>query len=130
MSLPIIKVKHWHYRANPSQISVCSLETFIDPSGMYSILVTELGTNSGPSVTNSHEALREAIVTELELPDDQPYRFYERYDRNSYVPPRDDLNEISEVSLAGWRHVPEEEWDRIYIAPQRTRPKTVRRAKT
>ncbi len=128
IKLPIVKISRWYYRATRSLTSCCRLETFVDSRGRFSILVTELSDNIGPSVTDSHGGLYKSIVRELKLPAALPYEFYERYDRNSYEPPRDDLCEISRVALKNgvphWFYVPDEEWDMIYANPKRPRPKT------
>ncbi|HYX38515.1 MAG TPA: hypothetical protein VE954_35890 [Oligoflexus sp.] len=128
IKLPIVKVSRWYYRATQSVTSCCRLETFVDSHGRFSILVTELSDNRGPSVTDSHGALCKSIIQELKLPAALPYEFYERFDRNSYAPPRDDLCEVTRVALKNgvphWFYVPDEEWDMIYANPKRPRPKT------
>lgn len=121
----IVKYERWHYRVNSSQIATCKLETFFDPRGRYSILVTERSDNPGPSVTNSHEVLRREIVRFLRLSHKVHFKFYEWYDRDSYNPSRDDLDEVCQVYMKGdsphWEYVSDEDWELIYSGPRQPR---------
>lgn len=121
----IVKVDKWIYRVNPTTLACCKLETFFAPDGMFSILVTERGDNTGPSITNDHENLRLEIFKWLQMSKQVVHRFYEQYDRDSYVPPRDDLSEICLVTVKGaahhWQFVPDEEWEKIYNEPRKPR---------
>lgn len=133
---PIIKVDRWFWRYTNNIVASCRLETFRCSAGHYCVLVTERGDNPGVSVTNGHAELRKAVRSWLQLPEDMLVIWYERYDRDSYIPPRDDLSETSQVFYSphknGWHwfHVTEEDWDEIYHTPQRPKPVVKRRKAT
>lgn len=132
----IVRYERWYWRSKSNAVGCCKLETWRDAAGGYHVLVTERGDNPGPSVTNDHAVLREALEKWLEIPDGMPYCFWEQYDEESYRPPRDrEWREICSVTLSTrgphWRYVPDDEWQEIYINPRLPRPIVkVRKAKT
>jgi len=121
---PICKFDRWWFRCDDKSLACCRLETFFDPKGRYSILVTERADNPGPSITDCHAILRTEVHKSLKLARKQlTYLWYEEYNSASYSPPRDDLSEVCRVYLRGgkphWEYVPDEEWDLIYHTPRK-----------
>lgn len=66
--------------------SVCHLNVEQAGEGGYLVTATELGTNPGPSVTNSWPGLAAAVCTRV-LPDAEPQsiQWVERYTVDSYL---------------------------------------------
>jgi hypothetical protein len=117
LKMPITRINRWHYRVDKRTVGCCALETWITDRNDFCVLVTELGDNPGPSITNSHEQLRRELEKWLCL-ENRTYRFFERYVATSYIPPRENDDEICEVTNVDerfrWRFVPEDEWAEIY----------------
>lgn len=135
LTAPIVKVERWFWRYSTNIVASCRLETFRDPQGHYSVLVTERADNPGPSVTQAHRELRRAVRDWLKLDDDAAVVWYEQYDADSYTPPDDSRREISMVFFSPFKndwhsvHVDDEQWEEIYINPQRPKPVVRRRKK-
>lgn len=122
-TVPIRKVDRWWFRVSPTQLACCRLETFFDPRGRYSLLITERSDNPGPSITDCHETLLREAIKWLGVAYKQcNVQYFEQYDRDSYAPPRDDRSEVCRVFTRGgkphWEYVSEEEWEAIYHAPR------------
>ena len=124
----ILYERWWWRSTDSSPSSFCRLEIWGDDETGFSVLITERAGNPGPSVTNAHMSLRESVF-DLILGDKRRdvTTFYEQYDRDSYRPARDDLSEISKVSVRSgrphWSHVPDEQWQEIYDDAKRKNPK-------
>lgn len=131
MKYPIVKIDRWFWRYSENIVASVRLETFVDPKGRYCILVSERADNPGPNITDAHVALRRAVLDWLKIGPEFLPDWYERYDRESYAPPRSDLDELCCVLFGSgkfhWVHVPTEEWEKIYIDPQRPKPVVKRR---
>lgn len=129
----VVKIESFHVRVSVKSVVICRVETWIDAKGRYHILVSERGDNPGPSITQSHEALRQELERFLKIPKHIAYRFFERFDSASYAPPRDDLSEVCEVVMRQgkphWEFVPDDEWYLIYAKPREPVPQIKTRKK-
>lgn len=124
---PVLKIRHFRFRVNGVLIGECGLETFWTPDGEYAVIVTELASNLGPSVTNCHGLLRREVEKYLGIARGSSYLWFERYTEESYCPPQKGLDEVCRVALKAdgsphWHFVPEEIWAEIYEKPK-TSPK-------
>lgn len=75
------------FKARNGADAWCGLEVLMKPEGP-TVILTELGDNPGPSVTNAYEEVATVLVTDVwmgALGDPEKIRWVERYDRHSYA---------------------------------------------